>query len=355
MSGLEQYPLAELRSFSRLGLLANTPVLKLIPPAGEPAAPEEVFHAWGVAVWPFLPEGQSLAGWFDEILTVSCRQPGLPETLWRRLLLTPYIEDAGSPLLAVKPASEASRGQIFVFRPKGGLTPLSRITELSLNALAGQQEAVSRLREALSRFAAGGPPAHTLLYGPRGTGKSTAVHALFGEPQAAGIRLAELRFKDLEYLETLALDLATLPGRSAIFIDDVSFEIEGQGWQVMKAAMEGGLQRPFDRVWLLVTSNRKDLVHRPEGLEQTLQGKYTLQAIRALDDRFAVKAPFFKLNQDMLKTALETHLARLNRQEKAGDLMVAFQRFCMENNLDEPSGRAVRDFCEALGSLDSQA
>ncbi|MCP6373707.1 ATP-binding protein, partial [Klebsiella pneumoniae] len=78
------------------------------------------------------------------------------------------------------------------------------------------------------QFVNGLPANHALLWGARGTGKSSLVRALLSEHAGAGLRLIEIERDHLADLPRVVEQLAGLPQRFVLFCDDLSFEA-GEG------------------------------------------------------------------------------------------------------------------------------
>ena len=85
-----------------------------------------------------------------------------------------------------------------VWRPRSvGLRPVRRLDPVSLNDLLGieaQKAALMRNTEALL---AGRPAHNALLWGSRGTGKSSLIKALLNAYAPEGLRLIEMDQDDL--------------------------------------------------------------------------------------------------------------------------------------------------------------
>lgn len=321
------------------GLLPFGPVFSLgrILQENTDAPPEIILKIWSIEQTLLLSHGGSLLEIFqkDLLKIFSDLQQEVPGEL---TFPSTFCNQLAKPVASPGPT-------LFNVDETLCLTPLATPGPiLPLDKLLGQEEARSRLVPALCNFLQGRPPQHSLLYGPRGTGKSTAILSLLDLKEAAGLRVVEVKLNQIHLLQDLALYLSRLPGKFAIYLDDLSFQMSDPRWIQLKTALEGSLSRPFDRVWLIATSNKKDLVFRPEDLKSSLQGKELLQALRALDDRFILKVPFFKLNQDQIQSAIHLHLGARPLPFPEEELLPRFYRFCMENNLDEPSGRSARDF-----------
>ena len=114
--------------------------------------------------------------------------------------------------------------------------------------------------ENLRRFAAGLPANHVLLWGARGTGKSSLVKAAFmdlANTEAPGMRLVEIDRDAIAHLPALFGKLRGKPERFVVFCDDLSFEEGASAAKTLKSALEGGVSGPPDNVLFVATSNRQ--------------------------------------------------------------------------------------------------
>ncbi|MDR6353343.1 putative AAA+ superfamily ATPase [Pseudomonas psychrotolerans] len=144
----------------------------------------------------------------------------------------------------------------------GYLQPLDVNLELRLSDLLG----IDRQREQLARntrqFVAGLPANHTLLWGARGTGKSSLIRALLAEYAAQGLRLIEIERDDLADLPRVVEQIAGQAQRFVLFCDDLSFDAGSDDYRVLKSVLDGSLEQAPDNVVLYATSNRRHLVAR---------------------------------------------------------------------------------------------
>lgn len=186
----------------------------------------------------------------------------------------------------------------------GGLRPLEVRLDLHLHDLLG----VDRQRELLGgntrQFVAGLPANHALLWGARGTGKSSLVRALLAEYAEDGLRLIEIERDDLADLPRVVEQLAGLPQRFVLFCDDLSFESGEGDYRVLKSVLDGSLEQAPDNVLLYATSNRRHLV--PERLSDNLDATlvdgevHPSEAVEdkvALSDRFGLWLSFYPFTQ----------------------------------------------------------
>lgn len=154
--------------------------------------------------------------------------------------------------------------QLFRHDPQtGGFHPAPDYP-LSLDALVGIDRQKGRFLENLERFADGLPANHVLLWGVRGTGKSSIAKAAFMAMAKArpALKLVEV---DRDQVTALPALFDVLRGRDERFVvlcDDLSFEEGAAAAKALKSALEGGVSGPPANVLFVATSNRRHLMPR---------------------------------------------------------------------------------------------
>ncbi len=227
------------------------------------------------------------------------------------------------------------------FQFNGGLKPIPNPRLPREDELLGYEEALATLRAQVERFLKGAPPLHLLLYGARGTGKSTAVKGLL---RLEGANLIEVEPQALPHLEPLLEALAHLPKRFLLFLDDLSLEPGGEAFHHLKALLEGSLLEAPPNVLLVATSNRRHLLRHLS--ENPLPGEDpkawdALQEELALADRFGLVLTFPPFDRGLYLRAVAHHLGRpLTRAEEEAAL-----RFAQNRGY---SGRTARQFALTL-------
>ena len=116
----------------------------------------------------------------------------------------------------------------------------------------------------LERFARGHGANHALLWGVRGTGKSSLAKAAFMAVArgAPALKLVEIDRDDVTALTSLFEILRPLGQRFMVLCDDLSFEEGAAAAKALKSALEGGVSGPPRNVLLVATSNRRHLMPR---------------------------------------------------------------------------------------------
>lgn len=220
-----------------------------------------------------------------------------------------------------------------------------------LDDLVGLEPQLDRLTRNVERFLAGRPAQHTLLYGPRGSGKSTAVRGLLTRYSEGGLRLVEVAPESLGELLELGERLRDAPNRYLAYVDDLSFEGGDAGYRPLKTLLEGSLSRRPDNVLLIATSNRRHLVResfsdRPLPESDDIHAWDTTNERLALADRFGLAITFPAADQRKYLEMVRA-LARSNGVGAAdGELDEAAIRFAEWGN--GYSGRTARQFVDTL-------
>lgn len=187
----------------------------------------------------------------------------------------------------------------------GYLQPLQVSLDLSLSDLVGIDTQREQLARNTRQFVGGLPANHVLLWGARGTGKSSLVRALLAEHAKSGLRLIEIERDYLADLPRVVEQLAGLPQRFVLFCDDLSFEAGEGDYRVLKSVLDGSLERAPDNVLLYATSNRRHLVPEKESdndnwqrVEGELHPSEAVEDKIALSDRFGLWLSFYPFTQE---------------------------------------------------------
>jgi uncharacterized protein len=238
----------------------------------------------------------------------------------------------------------------------GKLEPIRHPDVYPLDGLIGVERSVARLRANVAAFTAGEPALDVLLYGERGTGKSSAVRGLLGEFGAAGFRLVEVRRDALLELGDVWPALRGRPERFALFCDDLSFEEGDTSWKQLKAELDGGLEARPANALVIATSNRRHLIpeRASENREAALDADgllhpgETAEEKVSLSDRFGLLLPFFAFDQETYLRIARHHARQLGLDGRVTP--EAFERGVLRFALERGtrSGRTARQACIAV-------
>jgi uncharacterized protein len=142
----------------------------------------------------------------------------------------------------------------------GYLEPVPPGDGVQLSDLLGIDEQ-KRVVEANTRqFLAGFPANNVLLWGVRGTGKSSLVRALLRAYAGEGLRVVQVDKDDLVSLPAIVDAIRQEPYRFVLFSDDASFEVGESSYKMLKSALDGSVYAPPENALIYVTSNRRHMV-----------------------------------------------------------------------------------------------
>jgi predicted AAA+ superfamily ATPase len=165
---------------------------------------------------------------------------------------------------APPPTPDFSSARLYRLEPGSGRFVAAPDYRLPIDLLMGVERQKGRFLQNLRRFAAGLPCNHVLLWGTRGTGKSSLAKAALmavGAEQPA-LRMVEIDRDHISVLPELFEQLRGRPERFVVLCDDLSFEEGASAAKSLKSALEGGVAGPPENVLFVATSNRRHLMPR---------------------------------------------------------------------------------------------
>ena len=187
----------------------------------------------------------------------------------------------------------------------GSLWPVPHRDALGLDDLLGIERQKLALVDNTRAFLQGYPANHALLWGSRGSGKSSLIRALLNSLAPEGLRLVQVDRHDLAAMPLLVERLRQSPHRFVVYCDDLSFEGHDDAYKALKSVLDGALTGPPSNVLLYATSNRRHLL--PESMadnaatalvgEELHHGDAVEEKI-SLSDRFGLWLGFYPFNQD---------------------------------------------------------
>lgn len=186
----------------------------------------------------------------------------------------------------------------------GYLAPLEVNLDLRLDDLIGIDRQRDLLAANTQQFVDGLPANHVLLWGARGTGKSSLIRALLAEYGGRGLRLIEIERDHLADLPRVVELLSGQRQAFVLFCDDLSFEAGEGDYRVLKSVLDGSLERAPENVLLYATSNRRHLVPERQSdnenwqmVDGELHPNEAVEDKIALSDRFGLWLSFYPFSQ----------------------------------------------------------
>jgi len=260
-------------------------------------------------------------------------------------VLAAYYRQFGTGLFAEYRALRWQLGQL------AGIAYPDTVELTELVGYEPQQEALVKNTEF---FLAGYPALHILLYGSRGSGKSSLVKGLLQKYGNQGLRLVEVAKSELEDLPEIVEKLRNVPQKFIIFVDDLSFEEDDDAFKALKVVLEGGVTAKPQNVVVYATSNRRHLVReffgeRPlprDGDE--VHAWDTVQEKLSFSDRFGLTLTFEPANQDIYLKIVRHLAAQVGISLTQEELDAQALQWATRHN--GRSGRTARQFIDFLSS-----
>lgn len=241
----------------------------------------------------------------------------------------------------------------FIWQRRNGAAifrPVRHLDEVRLSDLKGIDRQLQVLTRNTRQFLRGAPANHVLLWGERGTGKSSAVKALLHEFAADGLRLVQVQRGDLLDLPEIIDRLWDRPEKYLLFCDDLSFENDDAEYKELKAMLEGGLHARPKNMLIYATSNRRHLIpERFASRQPTADEAHPGDAISeqlSLSDRFGIRLGFYKLDQSDFLAIVHHLVASRGLRVNPDDLERDALRWAL--SYTGRSGRSARQFVDDL-------
>ncbi len=181
------------------------------------------------------------------------------------------------------------------------LKPVFELDSISLKELVGIEEQKKALVENTLNFLEEKGANHALLWGAKGTGKSSLIKAVFNEFKERGLRLVELGKDDLFALGDIIDELRLEPYKFILFCDDFSFEENDTSYKFLKPLLDGSIEKAPQNILIYASSNRRHL------LKESLDDNQNIQVIAgelhlsdaaeeklSLSDRFGLWLSFYQ-------------------------------------------------------------
>jgi predicted AAA+ superfamily ATPase len=195
------------------------------------------------------------------------------------------------------------------------LHPISRPVKVDLDSLLNIEVQKKRVLANTTNFIKGKKANNVLLWGEKGTGKSSLIKGLLKKFAPVGLRMIQVLNRDIltiHYIYDFIYRHSYY--RFIIFIDDLSFEEDQTNYKALKTIMDGGLQEIPENMLFYVTSNRRhliptrfsdrdgDIVNPSDNLEEKV----------SLVDRFGLRLGFYKMDEEAYLRIVDMYASKYN-------------------------------------------
>lgn len=261
------------------------------------------------------------------------------------------IAEALERLSPPAPSLSLTAADAFLWQTEpDSLIPIPEVQAISLKLLKGIDRQKQALLDNTRQFIAGFSANNALLWGARGTGKSSlvkAVHAYF----RPDLVLVELARDDLPSLPRLLRLIRQQSRRVVIFCDDLSFENQDADYKSLKAVLDGGLEGRPEQVLFYATSNRRHLLSRSMMENEQATAINPGEAVEekvSLSDRFGLWIGFHNTDQDTWLAMVDGYAAAFGITDKIDPNDLHAQALEWSITRGARSGRVAWQFIQDL-------
>jgi predicted AAA+ superfamily ATPase len=233
----------------------------------------------------------------------------------------------------------------------GSFEPVRYVDEQRFENLVGYEREREIVISNTEQFLAGLSANNVLLYGARGTGKSSTVKALLPRYAGQGLRLVEVHKSELGDYPLVVEALRDRPEKFIMFVDDLSFEAEEFSYKDLKALLEGSLEARPPNLLIYATSNRRHLIKeqfsdnaRPG--DEEVNAWDTVEEKLSLADRFGLIVTFVSPNQQQYLAIVDGLARQMNLEIDPEELHRRALRWELSHS--GRSGRTARQFIDQL-------
>lgn len=225
--------------------------------------------------------------------------------------------------------------------------PVTDPDQITFEDLVGYEFQKKALIQNTLQLLKGLPANNILLYGDRGTGKSSSIKALGNMFAGDGLRLIEVCKEDLNDFPLIVAKLRNRGLKFILYVDDLSFDTGEIQYKHLKAVLEGGLEVRPANVLIYATSNRRHLIKETfADREDELHGNDVVQEKLSLSDRFGVTLTYTAPNQEEFLTIVKQLSIQRGIQLSWREIEARAIQWERQQNM--PSGRTAKQFVDQL-------
>ena len=255
-----------------------------------------------------------------------------PEIQWQETLCARWVHD------------RANMGHLRALKPR---------LDQTFEGLIGVDQQANQFKANLELFLKGLPANATLLWGARGTGKSSMVRAALSAYHDRGLRIIEVEKAHLGDLPAIVEHIRSQPFQFLIYCDDLTFEDGEREYSGLKTVLDGTLEEFGSNILVVCTSNRRHLVSEPMSDNQQAtvvngeihQGDAVEERV-SLSDRFGLWLSFYPYSQEVYITIVKHWYRELGQNldlpEFSETMAIEANRFAIGRG--GRGGRVARQF-----------
>ena len=232
----------------------------------------------------------------------------------------------------------------------GRLVSISGTADLNLSQLKNYKNEKTVIENNVKNFLEGLPFSHMLLYGDRGTGKSSTVRAMLNAYSDSGLRLIELDKSDLQAIKSIKRQVAPLPLKFILFIDDLTLDEQDDKTSSLKSAIEGSFV-DSENLMVVATSNRRHVIKEKfSDRDNSVHPADSIEEQLSLSDRFGITVMFSSTDKAEYLSIVNQLAADLKLSTPKDKLEALAERWAIVNGGRSP--RRAKQFTDFVYSCE---
>lgn len=237
-----------------------------------------------------------------------------------------------------------AQSSAFAMQDDGSAVPIVHPDAIRLHDLPGYERQKKQVLQNTRAFLDGRNANNILLYGDKGTGKSSTVKAVANEFADRGLKIIQMEPRHIPCFPQLFQQTLRSPFRFILFLDDLSFSREDRNFAALKAFIEGGLAGKPANLVIYATSNRRHLIRESMADRQgdDVRVRDTLETVTSLSDRFGLEITFSVPDKDEYLYIVEQLADESGLKLDRDELHLLAERFALRRNGRSP--RTARQF-----------
>ena len=196
-------------------------------------------------------------------------------------------------------------------------------------------------------FAQGVPSNNGLLWGARGTGKSSLIFSVFNHvKEKYNIALLEIKRNQLKYINSIFRKLNNIDQKIIIFFDDFSFSANSDDFIILKNSLDGAVSRNLNFLFYTTSNFRSIIQHNNKSNMDMIEQQEALDNETALSDRFGIWLGFEKFTDNQYLQIVNYYCLKFNIKNDKNFLNSKALQWSL--NRGAKSGREAYHFVKSL-------
>lgn len=254
--------------------------------------------------------------------------------------------------LLAKPIENTSKSNAYRWHCEHGAEPIVWDYAITSKDLLFIDKQAELLEQNTQQFIANLPANNVLLWGSRGTGKSSLLKATLKDFSKQSLHVIEINRDELYSWPAMATWISNQANKFIIYCDDLSFDQNDSSYKSVKAALDGSLTSMPKNALMYATSNRRHLL--PEFLADNQKAKHmagevhhdeSVEEAISLSDRFGLWLAFHPLTQRQYLDIVSYWLNKFDLHVDADQYREEALRWALQRG--SRSGRIANQFARS--------